>query len=201
MNPFGAKNGARFNVKVPYTPYIVPEKSAQTSSISKLFLSATNEGYFEIKKTMMEEKATLNVFEKQYVYTGDRDKGRTLLHCILTNNNLSNENKYELIKMAIEMKAFVDRGDNYNVRPLHLAAAQQNSKLVKLLLGYGADPNSKDNQQMSPLHYALQPTLINCGNKDATLKTQSLNDDFLAKVRKNFDSETDKSLYKQKIQW
>ena len=49
--------------------------------------------------------------------------------------------------------------------PLHWAARLGNTEVIKLLLAAGADPNSKDHAQATPLRYAMVspiPCRLNC---------------------------------------
>jgi hypothetical protein len=144
--------------KPTYKPpqYNNPDKLPSSVTVAKLSAKTLKGNYFDIKKAMLEERSSLNIIDQT------DDTKNTILHYILLNSNLNKNNKYELAKMAIELGAPVDIPNKRFIRPLHLASGQQNKALVRLLLERGADPNSNDDQSMSPLHYAVQPEIIAC---------------------------------------
>jgi ankyrin repeat protein len=138
-----------------YNPtYNIPDKQASGETVNKIFLNVASGKYFDIKKAIIEQKASLNLSDIQ---------GKTVLHYILLNtNNISKTEKFDLIKSAIEMGAPIDQPDTEGIRPLHLASAQQNRKVIKLLLEKKAEVNSRDNNYMTPLHYAIIPDTSPC---------------------------------------
>ena len=151
-----------------------PDRFAPIEQTNKTFLRLATDASINLNDIIVNNNTNFNVIESnsQFQYVGDVHKGKTALHFILSNVALSNDQKFNSVKSAIQLGAPIDSGDNYNVRPLHLAAQQQNSDLVNLLLEQYADPNSKDNQDMTPLHYALRPKLYICPSPDFSLFTK-----------------------------
>ena len=130
-----------------------PNKTPSKEMVLRIFSQIVSGKYHDIKKMLIDEKASLAIYDAQY---------KTVLHYILENSELTNTEKYDLIKYVIEMKTLIDTPDENGVRPLHLACGQHNIKLIKLLLSKKAEINSKDNNYMSPLHYATMPKSISC---------------------------------------
>jgi hypothetical protein len=136
--------------------YNNPDKQTSGETVNKIFLKAVSGKYFDIKRAIMQEQSTLALHDIQ---------NRSILHHILLNTGLDKNDKFELIKMVLEIGAPIDSPDINGTRPLHLAAGQQNKKVIKLLLERGAEPNSKDNNQMSALHHAVNPETFTCKDK------------------------------------
>ena len=146
-------NTAKYNPRYSIT-YNNPNKLPTTETVSKIFLSSANGNYFDIKKAIMKEHASLSLQDSQ---------NRTIIHYILlSGKDLTKNDKYELIKSAIDSGAPVDLPDANGVRPLHLAAVQQNRKVINLLIQKKAEINSRDNNFMTPLHYAVVPETVTC---------------------------------------
>lgn len=136
--------------------YSLPDKEASGETVNKIFLKVSSGKYFDVKKTVAQERAFLNLH--------DTSK-RSILHHILLNSDLSNNDKYMLVKDVVELGAPIDNPDINDVRPLHLASSQQNKKLVRFLLDKKAEVNSRDNNYMTPLHYAVSPIQQVCPAK------------------------------------
>ena len=143
----------RFNA-----PYNIPDRRAPSEIVSKIFAKASSGRAFDIMTSISQERSLLNLLDPQ---------NRSILHHILLNNDLSKNDKYDLIKQAVELGAPIDIPDSIKgVRPIHLASGQQNRKVVRYLLSKKADPNSKTFNFMTPLHYAVSPESITCPNSD-----------------------------------
>jgi uncharacterized protein len=56
--------------------------------------------------------------------------------------------------LSIDADVNIRANNNFRVMPLHSAVASKNFEIVKLLLEYGADPNAKQQQDITPLHQA-----------------------------------------------
>ena len=134
-------------------PFNIPNTNTPSETINKILAKISTGKYFEIIKAITTEKSYLNFF--------DTSK-RSVLHYILLNEELSNNEKYQLCETVIKFGAPLDVPDNEGIRPLHLACRQQNRKLVRLLLSKKADVNSIDNKKLSPLHYATNPNTEQC---------------------------------------
>lgn len=155
------QSGIKQNFKSIPT-YSIPDKLTPNDTVSKIFLKTTSGKYFDIKRAIAQEKSTLVLHDAQ---------NRTIVHWILYNIDLDKNDKYNLIKSVIEIGAPIDIADINGVRPLHIAAGQQNNKVIKLLLEKGAEPNSKDNNYMTPLHYAVSPDTQICKRRNKDIKS------------------------------
>jgi len=102
---------------------------------------------------IVQEKSLLNLTDQQ---------NRSIIHLILLNSDLTKNDKYNLIRKAVEFGAPIDTPDINGIRPIHLAAGQQNRQVVRYLLSKKADPNSKTFNFLTPLHYAVTPETTTC---------------------------------------
>lgn len=143
----------RYNAPRYVVPYNNPDKKPPVEITNKIFLKAASGRYFDIMTAIVQERSLLNLVDQN---------NRSVIHHILLNNDLSKNDKYELIKKCTELSAPIDTPDVNGVRPLHLAAGQQNRKLVRYILDKKADPNSRTNMFMTPLHYAVTPESKTC---------------------------------------
>lgn len=84
-------------------------------------------------------------------------QGRTQLHQAVIQNST------DQVRALLSSGAHVDIRDNFNNEPLHLAVGQNevNKEIVKILLDYGACPDSPGEGRKSPLHLSVkaQPIL------------------------------------------
>lgn len=163
--------GARYNPKFTMT-YNVPDRNPSGETVNKIFMRVASGRFFDIKKAIIQERSSLGLSDAT---------GRTILHYILLNEELSKSDKYELIKQVIDMGASIDNPDNTGVRPLHIASGQQNRKVVKLLLAKKAEVNSRDNNHLTPLHYAVLPETTTCPSlvkKNLIPDTEAITSDF-----------------------
>jgi ankyrin repeat protein len=175
--------------------YNVPDKKAPPDTVNKIFLRTAGGKYFDIKRMIAQERSSLNLHDIQ---------NKSILHYILMNQNLSKNEKYELILQVLEMGAPVDTSDTNGVRPLHLASGQQNRKLVNLLLEKGAEINSQDNNFMTPLHYAVTPETIPCKpinerklipENNQNISTNQRSDDLFNALFTNFQKDQTVRMY------
>lgn len=171
----------RYNPRYTNTlHYNIPDRQAPGETVNKIFLKASSGRAFDIMASIIQERSLLNLLDQQ---------NRSILHHILLNNDLSKDDKYDLIKKSVELGAPVDTPDIIKgVRPIHLATGQQNRKVVRYLLSKKADPNSKTFNFMTPLHYAVIPENTICpANQNKTLiadtesSTQEFHTDLLFK--------------------
>ena len=133
--------------------FVNPDKKAPIDIVNKLFLAASSGNYFKIFTMIKQERSLLNLVDTQ---------NRTILHIILMNQDLSKNDKYNLIKALIDFSAPVDIPDFNGIRPLHMAAGQQNREVVKLLIEKKAEVNSKTTTNYTPLHFAVTPESTEC---------------------------------------
>ena len=149
--PYAPRYNPRFT-----TTYNVPDRNASSETVNKILLKVASGSYFEIEKAIVQERSSLGISDVA---------GRTIIHHILLNGELIKNDKYKLINNVIGMGAgaSIDIPDkDGGVRPLHIAAGQQNREVVKLLLEKKAEVNSKDNNYLTPLHYAVLPETTTC---------------------------------------
>lgn len=150
---------ARYNPRFTIS-YNNPDRRAPNETVNKIFSKIGSGRYSDMLNVIMQERSLLNLVDPQ---------NKTVIHYILTNADLSKNDKYDLIKAALDLGAPVDTPDTNGVRPLHLAAGQQNRKVVKLLLQKKAEVNSKTANHLTPLHYAVTPEIKECKDNRKTL--------------------------------
>jgi hypothetical protein len=95
----------------------------------------------------------------------DDDIGFTPLHCLVQLSDPSKEHMLE--NQCILAKQLIKAGANVNARaqrglhkstPLHEACSSHNCTnldLIQLLLNHGANPNAKNSEGFTPLHYTM----------------------------------------------
>jgi ankyrin repeat protein len=89
--------------------------------------------------------------------------GDTLLHVALE-SELSANKTYNMCRFLIENNAPISLPNDMNVYPIQLAARQQLTKVVELLLEYGAPVLVLDKNNMNPLHYQISGDKKTCIN-------------------------------------
>lgn len=115
-------------------------------------------------------------FEKVHMPINVRtDYGSTVLHLALNSGDLPMI-KYLLGVEGIDIEARTLRDET----PLHCAAQGQQSKAAYLLLAHNVDPNVKDADGWTPLHYATQNSdqetveiLLACEKTDINVRNNS----------------------------
>jgi uncharacterized protein len=105
----------------------------------------------------------------------------------------------EIVRYLLSINADVNirANNNFRVMPLHSAVASKNYEIVKLLLEYGADPNTKQQQDITPIHQAadngdlemIKLLLKYNANKNVRTKSGITPTDFAAK--KGYDKIVD----------
>ena len=104
---------------------------------------AIRRAWFKLSQVFLEHGANA---------TTENNKGRTLLH-ILSESRTNDEGSVLnhallLLKLGVE----VNKPDEDNETPLHLATRWNQSKLAELLLEHGADASVENNRGETPLH-------------------------------------------------
>ena len=92
--------------------------------------------------------------------------GNTPVHQIisLNNNQINQFQKIELIKQLKKspLKINIDKVNNQNTTPLHIAIENQYEHIVQYLLDEKADPNKININNQNALHLALMPNIKVC---------------------------------------
>lgn len=132
---------------------VIPERKLDESIINKLFLLASEGDYMKLKEYMASNNIALSV---------KNDKSESILHIIIKNNNLSQRDKLQLIKLSVANGAQINSFDINNVTPLHLAAKYQHDDIITYLLSVGANIEAKDSQYKTPLFYAVNGNSVQC---------------------------------------
>ena len=104
------------------------------------------------------KKKNLNVNMKM----GEKEYNYTLLH-----QAIDTSQPIKLIKFLIRQGAYLNAQDRYGRTPLYLAAVFRALEAIALLLKYGADVDTKDILDNTPLHRAVE--LDEVGEKEETL--------------------------------
>jgi ankyrin repeat protein len=130
----------------------IPGKEADDELINKLYLLVTDGNFLKLKDFMTNKiNATVR-----------NETDETVLHIIIKNDTLTDNEKYELVKLCINNGAMVNGYDKNNITPLHIACELQLAKVIDLLLENGADVNAHDSQNKTPIYNAITGKNITC---------------------------------------
>ena len=156
MNNKPFKKFGNYNQKVD-RPHITTRKPDE-KVISRLFSLVSEGNINKIRNAMSINNTTFDL---------RNDNGESLIHAAILseNKNINDDDKYHIVKYLIDNGAPVSLQDSNNIIPLHIAAKQQNNKLVSLLIESGSMIDHKNNQNMTPLHYATQADIFSCKKK------------------------------------
>lgn len=118
-------------------------------NITELFGKSNSCSIHQIIQTISKLNISLAVRNKDY---------ETLIHQIINyeNNTVSESKKCDFIEFCIINGVDLEAHNRYGITALHLACKYQYKKIAKLLLKYGANPNTIDSNHMTPLHYLFQ---------------------------------------------
>lgn len=157
-----------------------PEKKLSNDNVLKIFSEISSGNYLKIKSFLLENKLTL---------TSKNEKGESVLHLIISNSNITPQEKFQLVEYSIKEGAQVNSFDENNITPLHLASLHQLPQIIQFLIDNGANVNSKDSQSKTPLHYAVTGESTQCQTEEDT-KVKPL----IPKIHKNKKNKPDKIL-------
>jgi ankyrin repeat protein len=113
---------------------------------------AADNGYYEMAKVLVANKADVNVKAKG---------GRSPLYLAVMYDHA------DIVKLLLESGANANIKDENGVTPLHLAAWSGYENEAKLLLAHGADVAAKDHNGETPLDWAMEH-----GNKEMIMLLQ-----------------------------
>lgn len=97
---------------------------------------------FEALETFLKSGVDVNIKDEE---------GDTPLHETVGNDFTNPEMAIFVIKKLLQFNADVNAKDYANYTPLHIAVILQNKRVMDLLLTSGADPNSLDDVERSPI--------------------------------------------------
>lgn len=137
----------------------IPEKKISSDVVNQIFAEVTTGNYLKLKDFLLANQLTLSARS---------EKGESVLHLIISNSNISQKEKLQLVEFAIKYGAPVNLPNENNITPLHLACSQQLYDVIDLLIKNGAVVNFKDSQFKTPLHYAISGESTQCKNEDDT---------------------------------
>ena len=155
MNPktipqFKGKIGQQVQRINPYlNRTVIPTKEIDPLIISKLLLNvSTNENnILDLKEFILKNGITTNDMLNE--------EGQSILHIVLSNENLSKRQKLEIVKFFRDNFTLIESFDKNGLTPLHIACRLQLTDIVKELLDAGHNINIGDNVYKTPLHYAV----------------------------------------------
>jgi ankyrin repeat protein len=128
---------------------IIPTKEIDPSIISTLLLKVSTDevNILELGNFIMTNGITTNDMLNE--------SGESILHIIISNENLSEKKKVEIIKYLDSNFSLLLSSDINGRTPLHLAVQNQLYDVVNELINAGHDMNAIDNAYKTPLHYAV----------------------------------------------
>ena len=128
---------------------IIPTKDIDPLLISTLLLKVSTDeiNILELGNFILTNGITTNDMLNE--------DGESILHLIISNNNISSRKKLEIIKYLKANFTLLSSYDKNGRTPLHLAVQNQLIDIVKELIDSGHHVNALDNFYKSPLHYAV----------------------------------------------
>jgi ankyrin repeat protein len=152
-------------------PYDNSDRVSNTASNSEVISKALTGTYNDIKKSMFQNNTYLDITDTV---------GRTILHALFRNDKITESEMLTLTKRLVDLGAPIDKPETtYNIRPIHIAAKNQHYTIIDFLTSKGADPSSRTNGNLTPLHYAVSPQVKACkgDNNDGKNSGESVNED------------------------
>ena len=149
-------------------PYInrtvIPTKEIDPLIISTLLLKVSTDdiNILELGNFILSNGITTNDMINE--------DGESILHLIISNQNLSDKKKLEIIKYLGANFNLLLSYDKNGRTPLHIAVQNQLYDIANELINAGHDVNAVDNGYKTPLHYAVIGKNIDAPSKiDKTL--------------------------------
>ena len=136
------------------------------------------------------DKMTEAAIDNIGVFSAQNESDKTVLHMLINNDKMSPNEMYNQVVAAVEGGAPVDIPDKDGVRPIHLAAKQQNLRLVEYLLSKNVEPSSITSTNQTALHYAVIPKTISCepGAKEEREKRDRITEPSKVQIKKVTDN-------------
>ena len=163
----------KFEYKKPQqtTPYpyvsrqinrtLVNSKTQDEIIIQRLFKECNSGNVSTIKNYILKNGLTVNDMIDE--------NNTSVLHVILTNENMSNIDKLKIVNFLESKNALPFSYDSQTLMtPLHLACKMQLDEIAKILIKAGHDVNAKDVNGKTPLFYALTGIGVECPKKKLT---------------------------------
>ncbi len=138
---------------------IIPSKVIDPLLISTLLLKVSTD---EINVLELGNFITSNGITINDMLNED---GESILHLIISNENISSRKKLEIIKYLKANFTLLSSYDKNGRTPLHLAVQNHLTDIVKELIESGHDVNALDNFYKSTLHYAVMGKKIETPEK------------------------------------
>ena len=128
---------------------IIPSKDIDPVLISTLLLKVSTDeiNILELGNFILSNGITTNDMLNE--------DGQSILHLIISNENISSRKKLEIIKYLRANFTLLMSYDKNGRTPLHLAVQNQLYDIIKELIESGHDVNAVDNFYKSSLHYAV----------------------------------------------
>jgi hypothetical protein len=154
------QNQQKTNQQKPFIPKHItqskswnPDKETNDELYNKMQKYFIEGNYQKIFSWIQNNKININIVDTD---------NKNALHYIINNDTLTENEKYELIKLCIKIGIDINAYDQNNITPLHLACEIQSYKIVELLLREGADPNKLTSEGKNSLHYAVIGKQVDC---------------------------------------
>jgi ankyrin repeat protein len=123
--------------RFPQYKISIPEKKTSPELVSKLFLTVAEGNYLKIKEFILANQVSM---------ISKNETGESVLHLIIKNSNITEQEKLQLVRFCIEKGAQVTSYDQNNVTPLHLACKFQLVGVVNFFIEKNSKFKTKDNK-------------------------------------------------------
>ena len=143
----------------------IPEGNENEYINNQLFLLFSEGNYLKIKDFIFNNNMIIDIKD---------EKGNNILHNIIENGTLTENEKVELVKFALSKNVNPSQSNKYNVTPLHLACQIQSKKIVDLLLNIISEINKVDINGNSAMHFAVTGYSVDCTIVDSKNKIKPI---------------------------